>query len=107
MKTEQHAKQTHSTEHLLGDLKYRLLKTTRSKTPEYYISVRLHHEQEIAYVGTDRDFALSLYNSLISGQVTPCTLRDVVEDAAFETVRADTISADMAESEPLCVNLSK
>lgn len=107
MKIEQHAKHAPNTENLLGDLKYRLLKTTRSQTPEYYISVRLHHEQEIAYVGTDRDFALSLYSAVVQGQVTPCTLRDVVEDAAFEIVRTDTIAADVAESESLCVNLSK
>jgi hypothetical protein len=92
MNIKQEQSQNNIDVHTFGvNLKFRLLKTKRASIPEYYIHVRLGDEQEMAYVGAEREFAISLYNEIVRGQVTPCTLHDVVEDARFETVCSDQV----------------
>lgn len=107
MKTERSIDYPTSTAYETHQLSYRLLKTNRCSTPEYYISVRLEQEHELAYVGTDHTLVLSLYDMIVQGKVTPCTLQDIVEDFLFETVRTDFISADPAKYDADCVNMSK
>ena len=107
MKTERSIYYPTPTANETHQLSYRLLRTKRCSTPEYYISVRLEQEQKLAYVGTDHALALSLYDMIVQGEVTPCTLQDIVEDALFETVRTDFASAYSMKYDVDCVNMSK
>ena len=72
------------------ELHYRLLKTVRGKNPEYYVNVRLREEQQTVYIGTDLSLAYDLYRKIIRCHVTPCTIRDVVEDAIYEVISVDS-----------------
>ena len=66
-------------------LRYDLLSFDRCKCPVYGISVTLttgHSEERVEIFDVTRDAyrALMLFESIVIGTVTPCTLTDVLED---------------------------
>lgn len=61
---------------------YRLCEN-RFAGAEYYIEILYEKERAAARVGEDADAAHALYESVVCGTVTPCTLADIVQDAAY------------------------
>ena len=53
----------------------------------FYVVLCYRGEQALADLGESEPFAHMLYERLVTGRVTPCTLGDVVYDAAFEAGR--------------------
>ena len=47
---------------------------------QYFVEICRHKERAGAYLGEDAACAYSLFERLVQGTVTPCTLRDIVED---------------------------
>ena len=47
---------------------------------EYYIEIVLSGERAAAHLGTERATAQHLFEKIVSGTVTPCTLKDIVQD---------------------------
>ena len=54
---------------------------------QLYARLCYRGEVAVAYLGEDAVFANTLYQRLVAGTVTPCTLCDVVRDAFFEQGR--------------------
>ena len=61
-----------------GEACYRLLCCTLTE-PHYFAEITLGGERAAAYLGTGAR-ARVLCGLLVRGRVTPCTLRDIVED---------------------------
>ncbi len=53
----------------------------RFSAPQYYVDVVLKEERAAAYLGTDEEASRSLYEALVRGFVTPCTLQAIIEDS--------------------------
>lgn len=53
----------------------------RFAEPEYYVEVLYGSERAAAHLGGDYARAQILFDRLVEGAVTPCTLFDVVTDA--------------------------
>ncbi len=54
---------------------------------QFYARLSYKSEQAVAYLGENALFAHALYERLMAGTVTPCTLCDIVRDAFFEQGR--------------------
>lgn len=67
------------TELLCEEIRYRLCEC-RFAGCRYYVEVRYREERAAAYVGEDKEKALRLYEMLVKGTVTPCTLEAIVAD---------------------------
>lgn len=52
----------------------------RFADPEYYVEILFGAERAAARLGEDYPSAQILFDKLVAGTVTPCTLRDVIED---------------------------
>ena len=52
----------------------------RFAAPEYYVEILLDAERAAARLGGDYAASQILFDLLVSGTVTPCTLCDVMED---------------------------
>lgn len=61
-------------------VRYYLYVRRRLKSSRYCIRVRMGREDVTAVVGERLDGAVSLFCKLVKGTVTPCTLRDIVQD---------------------------
>lgn len=62
-------------------LKYALYEILiESMQPQYAISVIKENEEGFACLGADVDFAVRVYSDMISGLVTPTSLRECTED---------------------------
>ena len=48
--------------------------------PQYAVEVIFGEERSAAYLGEDKKASAGLFELLVCGEVTPCTLRDIVED---------------------------
>ena len=53
----------------------------------FYVMLCYRGERALADLGENEHFARALYGRLVAGGVTPCTLGDIVQDAAFEEGR--------------------
>lgn len=53
----------------------------RFAEPEYYVEILYGEERAAAHLGEDYAEAQILFDRLVEGTVTPCTLFDVVSDA--------------------------
>ncbi len=54
--------------------------TSRFATPEYYVEIVLGDERAAAHLGEDYPTAQILFDKLVCGVVTPCTLFDIMQD---------------------------
>jgi hypothetical protein len=54
--------------------------TFRFATPEYYVEILFGEERAAAHLGSDYPSAQILFDKLVCGVVTPCTLSDIIED---------------------------
>ena len=62
-------------------LKYALYEILiESMQPQYAMSVIKENEESFVSLGADRDFAVRVYSDMISGLVTPTSLRECTED---------------------------
>ncbi len=61
-------------------IRYRFC-TSRFAEPEYYVEIILEDERVAARLGEDYPTAQILFDKLVCGLVTPCTLFDIMEDA--------------------------
>ena len=65
---------------LLGEsVRYRLYEG-RFAGCRYYVEVTYREERAAAYLGEDKGRAQRLYELLVKGTVTPCTLESIVVD---------------------------
>ena len=62
-----------------GLARYRFC-TSRFVRPEYYVEIVLDGERAAARLGEDYPTAQILFDRLVCGTVTPCTLEDIIED---------------------------
>lgn len=53
---------------------------SRFARPEYYAEVLYQDERAATLLGTDYPQAQILFDAIVNGTVTPCTLEDVVTD---------------------------
>ena len=53
----------------------------------FYVMLCYRGEQALSDLGENEAFAHMLYERLVAGSVTPCTLGDVIQDAAFDRGR--------------------
>ena len=60
-------------------IRYRFC-TARFAKPEYYVEIILGNERAAAALGEDYPMAQILFDKLVCGLVTPCTLTDIMED---------------------------
>ena len=65
----------------VGDalVRYRFC-TSRFALAEYYVEIVLGNERAAAYLGGDHLAAQCLFDRLVCGTVTPCTLADIIQD---------------------------
>lgn len=61
-------------------LYYRFTVESREGEPRFGVSVELGEEIAGGYLGNNLNRAWDLYNRLIKGAVTPCSLLDVLSD---------------------------
>ena len=54
--------------------------TSRFAHPEYYAEIVLGNERAAAHLGEDYPTAQILFDRLVCGTVTPCTLCDIIAD---------------------------
>lgn len=54
--------------------------TSRFVAPEYYVEILLEDERAAAHLGEDYPTAQILFDKLVGGLVTPCTLSDIMQD---------------------------
>ncbi len=54
--------------------------TSRFASPEYYVEIVLGEERAAAHLGEDYPTAQILFDKLVCGVVTPCTLFDIMQD---------------------------
>ncbi len=59
----------------------------------YFLNVYYNDDFVCAYVGDDRERALQIYRFAVAGNVTPCTLEDIVEDAGI-FAKTDSVAYD-------------
>ena len=60
-------------------IRYRFC-TSRFAHPEYYVEIVLEDERAAVALGGDYPTAQILFDKLVCGLVTPCTLEDIMED---------------------------
>lgn len=48
--------------------------------PQYYVEIFYAGERAAVCLGTDKERAGQIFDLLVRGRVTPCTLCDIVED---------------------------
>jgi len=60
-------------------IRYRFC-TSRFAQPEYYVEIVFENERAAALLGTDYPAAQILFDKLVCGLVTPCTLCDIMQD---------------------------
>ena len=65
------------------NLSYQLLLCKQADINSFHIRVVRETEIGEAEVGTDLSRALSWFQSIVRGVVTPCTLEDVIHDLQF------------------------
>ena len=62
-------------------IRYRLLSVRRGDTATFFLHVRYKNETTTLPIhAATREQAAEIYASVVRGQVTPCTLSDVLED---------------------------
>lgn len=50
---------------------------------QYYVEVTFEEERSAAYLGEDATRAMTVYQTILGGTVTPCTLQAIVEDLSI------------------------
>ena len=68
--------QRRAQEHLI---RYRLC-VSRFASPEYYVEILLENQRAAAALGSNYEKANDLFEILVRGLVTPCTLGDIIQD---------------------------
>ena len=59
--------------------RYRFSRSDRA-LPQYYIEIEYAGERAATCLGTDGERAARIFDLLVRGRVTPCTLCDIVKD---------------------------
>ena len=62
------------------DVFYRFYEVRRAGFRTYAINVSCGLESEMYSFGSDRAAAAAIYEQIVEGTLTPCTLKDVAED---------------------------
>lgn len=75
--------QTHRTD-IRGLIRYHLVSCPLCEQEcLYFLNVSFDDDFSCVYAGNDRERALRIYHLAVDGNVTPCTLEDIVEDAGI------------------------
>lgn len=64
-------------------VKYRLYQIRNNKERIYVISVSADGESKTCFFGQDRTAASLMYKKIVSGSVTPCSIREIAEDFEY------------------------